>query len=118
MVSLNCERPSRNPANVSRPDKELLRLHRAVDWAECPSMVERSRYRRLVVDCSGVEMMSSDSLGRLLILQRRMQKSGGHLVLSGLREEVRQMLSWTKLDRCFEIQAAADSERLLAVARY
>ena len=48
--------------------------------------------------------MSSETLGRLLILQRRMQESGGRLILSGLREEVRQMFAWTKLERCFEYE--------------
>lgn len=111
MVSLNYARSASGPASMSRSNKALLRLHRAVDWAECPSIVERSRCRRLVVDCSGVEMVSSHTLGRLLVLQRRMRKSGGDLVLCGLRDEVRQMLSWTKLDRCFAIQAVADRER-------
>ena len=119
MVSLNCvKRSNRDSAARSRSDNPLLKLHRAVNVADCHSIVERSRCRKLVVDCSGVEMMSSDTLGRLLVLQRRMRKSGGRLVLSGLREEVRQMFAWTKLERCFEIQAAADRERLLPVTVY
>ena len=104
MVSLNyVKRPNSDTYAGSRSDNVLLNLHRAVDLA---SIVERSRCRTLVVDCSDVELMSSETLGRLLILQRRMQESGGRLILSGLREEVRQMFAWTKLERCFEIQAA------------
>jgi anti-anti-sigma factor len=118
MVSLNCvERSGREPA-VSRLNNPLLKLHRAGDLADCNSLIERSRCRKLVVDCSGVEMMSSDTLGRLLILQRRMRKSGGRLILSGLREEVRQMFAWTKLERCFEIQPSAGRMRLLPVTEY
>jgi anti-anti-sigma factor len=109
MASLSC---------VERSDNKLLKLHRAVDLAYWCSIVERSRCRKLVVDCAGVELMSSDTLGRLLILQRRMRDSGVRLILSGLREEVRQMFAWTKLDRCFEIQAAAGRGRLLPVAKY
>ncbi len=119
MVSLNCiDRSGSDPVARSRANNALLKLHRAVDLADCHSILERSRCRKVVVDCSGVEMVSSETLGRLLILQRRMRKSGGRLVLGGLREEVRQMFAWTKLDRCFEIQAAAGREWLLPVAEY
>ena len=108
MAGLRCiEQSNSGRTSVSRPNRESMKLHRPVDLVHWQLTIDRSRCRKLVVDCSGVEMMSSDTIGRLLILQRRMRERGGRLILSGLREEVRQMFAWTKLDRCFEIQAAA-----------
>ncbi len=37
-----------------------------------------------------------------------MRQNGGALVLCSLRDDVRQMLAWTKLDRFFEIEAETE----------
>lgn len=60
--------------------------------------------RKLVVDCSKVEFMSSEMLSRLVTLQRRLRAHNGELVLQGLRTEVRELFAWTKLDHFFTIQ--------------
>jgi anti-anti-sigma regulatory factor len=42
-------------------------------------------------------------LSKLILLERRLKRRGIRLVLSDLRDEVRRVLRWTKLDRLFEI---------------
>ena len=64
----------------------------------------------LVMDCSNVTVLSSEMLSSLILLQQRLKQKEGKLVLSGLRAEVREVLSWTKLDRFFEIEEDAERE--------
>ena len=69
--------------------------------------------RELVVDCSNVRLVNSGILGTLIVLQRRLNRKNAKLVLSGLCAGVREVLSWTRLDRFFEIQK--DEKQKVAV---
>ena len=62
-----------------------------------------------MVDCSNVQLMGSEMLSNLILLQRRLARKRARLLLSGLRAEVREVLGWTRLDRYFEIYE--DEER-------
>jgi len=64
----------------------------------------------LVMDFSNFQLLSSEVLGKLIMFQRRLKQKNAKLVLSGLRLEVREVLSWTRLDRFFEIQENADQD--------
>lgn len=57
----------------------------------------------LIVDFSGVSMISSAFLGRLVLLQRRAMSSGGLLRLCELAPAVRDVLKTTNLDRVLTI---------------
>ena len=72
--------------------------------AEWNSVADRADCRTLFVDCSNVQLLSSEMLGKLILLRRRLKRKEGKLVLCGLRSEVREVLRWTKLDRIFEIE--------------
>ncbi|MGA2258153.1 MAG: STAS domain-containing protein [Thermoguttaceae bacterium] len=65
---------------------------------------DRSDGKAILVDCSSVQVLSSEILGKLLLLQWQMKQKGARLVLSGLRAEVREVLCWTKIDRLFAIR--------------
>jgi len=77
---------------------------------EWNSVADRGDCQALVVDCSDVEFLSSETLSRLIVLQRRLQQKNARLVLFGLRAEVREVLSWTRLDRFFEIKEHEDGD--------
>ena len=83
------------PAHAYRPEDLSLWL----------SLADRVKTRKLLIDCSRVEFLSSEMLSRLILLQRRMKQSACEMVLCGLRHDVRQLLAWTKLDRFFAIEA-------------
>lgn len=83
--------------------------YRAEDLARWTSVVEHVRCSKLVIDCSEVEFMSSEMPSRLVVLQRRMRDNNSHLVLSGLRDCVREMFARTRLDGFFEIQRSGGS---------
>ncbi len=75
------------------------------NWA-----ADRVECRALVVDCSNLKLLSSALLSKLILLQRRLTRNKARLVLVGLRAEVREVLSWTKLDRFFEIGKDEEQE--------
>ncbi len=57
----------------------------------------------LVVDLSGVDSLSSAMLGKLILLQRKVDASAGHLRLCGLSDSTRAVLKTTNLERLFKI---------------
>jgi anti-anti-sigma factor len=72
--------------------------------SEWNSVVDRADCQTLFLDCSTVQFMGSEMLSKLILLQRRLKQKEGKLILCGLRPEVWDVLSWTKLDRFFEIK--------------
>ncbi len=81
--------------------------------SEWNAVADRVDCRTLVVDCSNVQLLSSEMLSKLILLQRRLNLKNARLVLSGLRAEIREVLKWTRLDRFFEIK---EDEQQNAVA--
>jgi anti-sigma B factor antagonist len=57
----------------------------------------------LIVDLSNVEMISSAMLGKIILLLRRVESSGGRLCLCGLRPVIQDVLRTTNLDRLFHV---------------
>jgi anti-sigma B factor antagonist len=57
----------------------------------------------LIVDLANVEMVSSAMLGKLILLQRRIDSSGGRLCLCGLRPALQDVLRTTNLERLFRV---------------
>lgn len=80
-------------------DEEVAEL--VIEWN---SIADDADCQTLLLDFSDVEMLNSEMLSRLILLQRRLNQKEAHLMLSNLRPEVREVLRWTKLDRIFEIQ--------------
>ncbi len=62
--------------------------------------------RAIFVDCSRAQLLSSEMLSKLILLQGRLKQKKTRLVLSGLRAEVREVLKWARLDRFLEIDDA------------
>jgi anti-anti-sigma factor len=88
-------------AELGRP------LHRLVD----------AGHTRLVVDLSGARSMSSDVLGMLAELHRRLEKVGGRLGLIRTDPIVRDMLRICRLDRYLAVvpdEAGRDSRPKIA----
>jgi anti-sigma B factor antagonist len=58
---------------------------------------------RLILDFSGVDLVSSSLLGKLILLQRRVDASGGKLRLCEMSNVVRSVFKTSNLDRLFTI---------------
>lgn len=64
---------------------------------------------RIVVDMSEVAYMNSSFIGSLLAAQTSIGRRGGHVVLSGVPEDLMKILRVTRLDNVFTIFADSDS---------
>jgi anti-anti-sigma factor len=57
----------------------------------------------LVLDLSGAEAVDATALGRLVLAQKRLQRSGGRLSLVSDRAEPVELLRRTGLDRLLDV---------------
>ncbi len=71
------------------------------------ALVETENRNRLLLNFTGVEFLSSAALNKLIILDKKVKSSGGKLVLSDLRQEIKEVFAITRLDQLFTI---SDSE--------
>ena len=69
---------------------------------------------RLLVDCTGVEYISSAGLRVLLMLVKKLQASGGRLVLCAMPESVRLVFELAGFLPLFEIEDSREA----ALARF
>ena len=58
---------------------------------------------RVILDFTGVDLISSSLLGKLILLQRRVDGSGGKLRLCELSPTVQSVFKTSNLDRLFAI---------------
>jgi anti-sigma B factor antagonist len=72
------------------------------------ALVENDHRRRLLLNFTGVEFLSSAALNKLIILDKKIKSHGGKLVLSDLRPEIKEVFAITRLDKLFTI---SDSEQ-------
>lgn len=68
--------------------------------------------RRIVVDCSSLEIISSLGLGALLMLHTRMKRVGGEVKLAGLCSACVQVVHMTRLDRVLECYTDVSQAKL------
>ncbi|MCQ1538065.1 STAS domain-containing protein [Methanocalculus taiwanensis] len=58
----------------------------------------------VIVNCSGLEYISSGGLRALLIIEKEMKGSGRHLILCGLRTDVEKIFRLTGFTSIFTIE--------------
>ena len=77
------------------------------------SFVEDGQPRKMVVDFSAVRFFSSQMLGLLVDIWRRMKDAGGVVLISGINPQLTRVFRITHLDKIFEfyedIQAAVSA---------
>ena len=66
-------------------------------------LVEEGRHRRLVLDFSDVDYLSSALLGKLISLNGKVRAGNGSVKLCSIRPEVLEVFHTCKLDRIFSI---------------
>jgi anti-sigma B factor antagonist len=67
------------------------------------SLVDEN-YKKLLLNFSNVEYMSSAALGQLINLHKRLVADHGRLVLCGMSPQIYEIFEITKLDRIFKIR--------------
>ena len=66
--------------------------------------LEFTAEQEVVIDLAKVETISSNDLNELIRLQLHARHSGRHLVLKNVREIVREVITFTRLDRLIEMR--------------
>jgi anti-sigma B factor antagonist len=68
------------------------------------SLVEVEGLRKLLLNFSNVEYLSSAALGKLITLNKKLQGVGGRLILCNIDPQIYEVFEITKLDKFFNIQ--------------
>jgi anti-sigma B factor antagonist len=84
-----------NVNDVERLRGDLLRL------------VDESKRTHLVLDFTGVQFISSQLIGVLLSLHKKLTAAGGTLTLCGLGLQLVELIKITRLDRILSIKATS-----------
>ena len=71
---------------------------------ELSRLVEVENRKRLLLNFSAVEFLSSAALGKLITLDKKVKAAGGTLKLSNIQPEIYEVFAITKLNRLFEIK--------------
>ena len=66
-------------------------------------LVDAQNRKKLILDFSKVQFLSSSALGILLDLHRRAKAIKGEVVLCGLRPEIKQIFDIMKLNKLFKL---------------
>lgn len=68
------------------------------------SLVEVENRKKLVLNFSSVDFLSSAALGKLITLEKKLKNRGGILKLCCIRPEIYEVFAITRLNRLFEIK--------------
>ena len=67
------------------------------------SLVDEQGLRKILLNFSNVEYLSSAALGKLITLNKKLQQAGGKLILCNIDAHIFEVFEITKLDRFFKI---------------
>jgi len=70
-----------------------------------------SGIRKLIVDCSRLNYISSDGIGTIFRLHKRLAEKGGDVKLAALNHVVARILELTRLNAVFHIHPTVDEAR-------
>lgn len=69
--------------------------------ADLYDLVDHHNLTQLVLDLAGMRFLSSQALGTLVHLQRKVNAAGGRLILAGVSQNIARMFQITRLDSLF-----------------
>jgi anti-anti-sigma factor len=78
--------------NIQELGQEMFRL------------VEVDNRKKLLLNFSSVDFLSSAALGKLITLDKKVKAHGGMLRLTNIRPEIFEVFAITKLNRLFDIK--------------
>lgn len=67
-------------------------------------LVEVENRKKLVLNFASVDRLSSDALGQLIKLDKKLKACGGELKLCNIRPEIHEIFVFTKLNQLFDIR--------------
>ena len=73
---------------------------------ELYAVAEQEDCRNLLLNFSSVDRLSTVMLGKLLMVNKKMEAKGGKLKLCSIGPEIRQVFDTTKLDRILDVHGS------------
>ena len=90
---------------VTFTDKKILEEPAIQDLGDqLTSLVEEMGKRRLLLNFTQVESLSSAALGKLVTLNRKIKEAQGMLVLCGINANIMEVFEITKLNQIIDIR--------------
>jgi len=80
-------------------EQEILELGQ-----ELYDLVEQEGRKRIVLNFSDVEFLSSAALGKLIGFEKRAKQNSAELILTNIRPEIYEVFAITKLTKLFNIK--------------
>jgi anti-sigma B factor antagonist len=71
-------------------------------------LVEEEGRKKIVLDFSNVEYLSSAALGKLITMDKKVKAAGGKLRLCSIRPDIYEVFAITKLNKLFDIKDDQD----------
>ena len=72
-------------------------------------LVDEDGRKRIILDFSNVEYLSSAALGKLITLNKKVRGATGQLALCNIKPEIKEVFSITKLDKVLKIFEGEES---------
>jgi anti-sigma B factor antagonist len=66
-------------------------------------LVDNQQKRKILLNFGNVEFLSSAALGKLITMNKKVQTSGGKLVMCNIARSIMEVFEITKLDKLFKI---------------
>ncbi len=67
-------------------------------------LVEEDGRKKIILDFSNVEYLSSAALGKLITMDKKVKTSGGKLRLCTIRPDIYEVFAITRLNKLFDIR--------------
>ena len=78
--------------------------------AELSQLIDREGIKNLKVEFTGVEFLSSAALSQLILFHKKVKQVNGFLRLCGLRPQIGEVFSISRLDRVFDIHRSCSDD--------
>ena len=72
------------------------------------ALVEEDGRKRVILDFSNVEYLSSAALGKLITMDKKVKANSGKLRLCSIRPDIYEVFAITKLNKLFDIKDAQE----------
>lgn len=87
---------------VDRKILDVTNIHEL--GRELFQLVEEQQRKKLLLNFSSVEFLSSETLGELIKLEKKVKQHAGRLVLSNIKPEIYEVFAITRLNKLFDIR--------------
>ncbi len=71
-------------------------------------LIEEDGRKKIVLDFTNVEYLSSAALGKLITMDKKVKASGGKLRLCNIRKDIYEVFAITRLNKVFDIRNTQD----------